>query len=222
MTQLYLIRHCEAEGNSKGLLQGSIDLDITETGARQLEYLGKRFENIHLDRIYSSPLIRTQKTAHAVADRKGLNVEIYDGLRELDCGIFEGIPFAEIFEKYPEFREMWLEHPQDINPEGGEPMRVTYERIWEAVVDIARQNPDKTVACATHGGVTRCLLCRLLYGEIECLKDTGWTDNTAVTLLEFDDELNPRIVFLNDSSHVPVEFMPKRSKIASYAKEENK
>ena len=83
-------------------------------------------------------------------------------------------------------------------------------------------NPDKTVACATHGGVTRCLLCRLLYGEIECLKDTGWTDNTAVTLLEFDEELNPRIVFANDASHVPVAFMPKRSKIASYAKEENK
>ena len=219
MTRLYLIRHCEAEGNQKRLLQGSIDLDISETGARQLEFLGKRFENIHLDRIYSSPLIRTQKTARAVAVPKNMQIEIHEGLRELDCGIYEGRPFHEIFEKFPEFEEIWLYHPQDIDPEGGEPMRVTYERIWKAVLDIVRKNPDKTIAAATHGGVTRCLMCRILYGSIDKLKDTAWTDNTAVTLLEFDEDLKPNVVFFNDASHVPDEFMPKRSKISSFSEE---
>lgn len=217
MTKLYLIRHCEALGNLNHLLQGSTDLDISETGAKQLEFLGQRFKGIHLDRIYSSPLIRTRKTALAVAEPKGMDIEICEDLREIDCGVYDGKPFTELFANDPEFEEMWANHPQDADIEGGEPMRVSYERIWNAVLSIVRENRGKTIAAATHGGVTRLLLCRLIYGDIGRLKDTGWTDNTAVTLLEFDDELNPTIVFKNDASHVPEEYMPQASRIANFS-----
>mgnify|MGYP002520493897 CR=1 FL=1 len=40
------------------IFQGSTDLDISPIGEKQLEYLKKRFENIHIDKIYSSPLIQ--------------------------------------------------------------------------------------------------------------------------------------------------------------------
>ena len=75
-----MVRHCEAEGNVKRIFQGISDLDITELGAKQLKYLEKRFENIPLDKIYSSPLIRTQKTAAAVKGTKDIEIEINDGL----------------------------------------------------------------------------------------------------------------------------------------------
>ena len=39
MTKIYIVRHCEAIGNVKRIFQGSTDLDISETGAKQLEYL---------------------------------------------------------------------------------------------------------------------------------------------------------------------------------------
>ena len=52
MTRLYLIRHCEALGNAKRLFQGSTDLDISEMGAKQLEYLKERFSKIPLDCVY--------------------------------------------------------------------------------------------------------------------------------------------------------------------------
>ena len=50
MTKIYIVRHCEAIGNVKRIFQGSTDLDISETGAKQLEYLKKRFADIPLDR----------------------------------------------------------------------------------------------------------------------------------------------------------------------------
>ena len=37
MTEIYLVRHCEAMGNVKRLFQGSTDLDISETGEKQLK-----------------------------------------------------------------------------------------------------------------------------------------------------------------------------------------
>ncbi len=78
---------------------------------------------------------------------------------------------------------------------------------------IAAENDGKTVACATHGGVMRCLHCRLLLGDINRLSEMGWSDNTAVTLLRFDKDNKVEVVFYNDSSHLPEELIPKRSRL---------
>ena len=216
MTEIYLVRHCEAMGNVKRLFQGSTDLDISETGEKQLEYLKRRFANIPLDKVYTSPLIRAYKTALAVIGDKKLTPIKCDGLREMGGGIVEGKPFTEAFGENPELAEIWDKHPQDFAPEGGEPMNDAYERIWRTIKEIAADNCGKTVACASHGGVIRCLLCRLLYGDISHLAEMGWSDNTAVTLLRFGGEEMPEVVFYNDASHLPPELIPKRSRLSSF------
>ena len=213
MTYIYLIRHCEAMGNQKRLFQGSTDCDISDTGAKQLEYLAERFKSIKLDAVFSSPLIRTQKTAHAIADYKGLPVILRENLIELHGGIVEGKPFQEAFSSIEGLADAWNNHPQDFAPQGGEPMRNAYERIYTEILDLAQQNRNKTIAIATHGGVSRCLMCRILYNDINRLKDVPWCENTAVTLLKIDDDNKIGVEFFNDYSHVPVQYMPKRNRI---------
>lgn len=216
MTKLYIVRHCEAMGNVKRLFQGTSDFDISETGEKQLSYLTERFRDIALDKVYTSPLTRTRKTALAVIGNRDLTPIDEPGLIELDGGIVEGKPFLETFRSIPGLADAWDNHPEDFAPEGGEKMRDAYVRIWETVKKIAAENKDKTIACATHGGVTRCLLCRLLKGDIKALSTMPWSENTAVTLLEFDDTLNPTVVFYNDVSHLPKELIPKRSRLSSF------
>lgn len=216
MTEIYMVRHCEAMGNVKRLFQGSSDFDISETGVKQLEYLKNRFKNIKLDKVYTSPLIRARKTALAVIGDRDLKPIDEKGLIELDGGIVEGKPFIETFNSIPGLADTWDNHPEDFAPEGGEKMRDAYERIWNTVKKIAAQNAGKTVACTTHGGVTRCLLCRLLKGDITKLSEMPWSENTAVTLLRFDDKLNPEVVFYNDTSHLPEKLIPKHSRLSSF------
>ena len=213
MTYIYLIRHCEAMGNQKRLFQGSTDCDISDTGAKQLEYLAERFKGIKLDAVFSSPLIRTQKTAHAIAGYKGLPVNLRENLVELHGGIVEGRPFQEAFSSIEGLADAWNNHPQDFAPQGGEPMRNAYERIYTEILDLAQQNRNKTIAVATHGGVSRCLMCRILYNDINRLKDVPWCENTAVTLLKIDDDNKISVEFFNDYSHVPSQYMPKRNRI---------
>lgn len=216
MTKIYIVRHCEAMGNVMRIFQGSSDTEISETGEKQLEYLKKRFENTEIDTVFSSPLIRARKTALAVIGERNI-VPIDDkGLIELDGGIVEGKPFRETFNSIPGLADAWDNHPEDFAPEGGEKMRDAYERIWSTVKKIAAENTDKTVVCATHGGVTRCLLCRLLKGDIKKLSEMPWSENTAVSLIEFDETLNPTVVFYNDVSHLPGELIPKRSRLSSF------
>ena len=128
----------------------------------------------------------------------------------------EGKPFVETFNSIPGLADTWDNHPEDFAPEGGEKMRDAYERIWNTVKKIAAENTGKTVACTTHGGVTRCLLCRLLKGDNKKLSEMPWSENTAVTLIRFDNELNPEVVFYNDTTHLPEELIPKRSRLSSF------
>ena len=217
MTRIYVVRHREALGNVQHVFQGHCDLDITETGKKQLECLEKRFESIELDKIYSSPLKRTRATANAIKGDKAITPLICDGLIEINGGFLEGKPTSETFGTMPELSDIWLNHPHKFHPDGGEFMGDAYERIWETVLNIAKENEGKNIACATHGGVTRCLLCRLLFGDIEKLKNVPWSDNTAITLIEFDSDFNPTLKFYNDVSHLPPELNLPKNRISKYA-----
>ena len=92
VTTLYLIRHCEALGNINDTFQGSIDEDITEKGAKQLEKLAERCRKLTFDVIYSSPLIRAYKTAEAANKYHGLPI-----IKDKD---FEEINGGELIEDF--------------------------------------------------------------------------------------------------------------------------
>lgn len=214
MTKIYLVRHCEALGNIRRVFQGHTDLDISELGNEQLSALSKRFENIKIDKVYTSPLLRARKTAQAIIGSKTLKAEIDEGLIELNAGIFENNPF-EMMNEFPDIADAWNFHPQDFNPPEGESMKDAYKRIWNTVKKIAKNNNGKTVACATHGGVMRCINCRLIKNDINELKNIDWAGNTAVSLVEFDDELNYTVRIYNDISHLPENLINKKSQIVS-------
>lgn len=205
------------------IFQGSTDLDISPIGAKQLEYLKKRFENIHIDKIYSSPLIRAQKTAEAIKGEKDIEIVLLKELAELHGGVVEGRKFAEAFATIEGLADAWDNHPQDFAPPEGETMRHAYERIWDAIQYIVKNNKNKTIACSSHGGLTRCLTCRLMKNDINELKNIPWSDNTAVMLFEIDDNMNISLKYCNDVSHLPKELVPDtRSRLSTSYTEETK
>ena len=56
MTEIYLIRHTQAEGNRYRIMQGHWDGGVTARGERQIELLAARFREIPVDAVYSSDL----------------------------------------------------------------------------------------------------------------------------------------------------------------------
>ena len=78
-----LVRHGETEWNATGQYQGQTDIPLSETGRAQAAALGKRFETIHVDAVYSSPLQRAYDTARAIAEPKGLLIQKVEGFKEL-------------------------------------------------------------------------------------------------------------------------------------------
>lgn len=128
MTRVILIRHCEAEGNVKQIFQGHTDAPITENGRRQLELLALRLRNTKIDVLYSSPLVRAYETAVAINQYHNLPILQEQGLMELDGGEWEGIPWTDLPEKFPEMAEIWWTAPYEFVSEQGESMRQIYDR----------------------------------------------------------------------------------------------
>ena len=59
MTQIFLVRHGQSEGNLFRRVQGQTDVELTADGKAQLPYLTKRFAETPLAAVYTSPLRRS-------------------------------------------------------------------------------------------------------------------------------------------------------------------
>ncbi len=205
MTRIYLVRHAEAIGNIQEFFQGHIDTELSEKGKKQIAALAERFKDISFDKIISSPLKRAIATAEAV--NKYHSFEIYADKRliEIDGGVWEGVKWTELEKLYPDDYDKWKNRMWEFHSKDGESMTCVYERMRSAVTDIAAENAGKTTVLVSHGCALRNFLAYAEFGDITHLADVGWSDNTAVSLIEFDNTLTPHIVFKNDSTHLPRE-----------------
>ena len=202
MTRILLIRHCEAEGNIKRLFQGHTDADISENGERQLLRLAERCKDMELDFLYSSPLIRAQKTARAAGTHHDLPLKLDPGLMEINGGVWEGKAWSSFPLLYPEQARRWNLSPWEFHPEGGESMRELHKRIWNTIIAIARRHTGSTVGIVSHGCAIRNFLCRAHGYPIEKLNEISWSDNTGISIIDFDAEMKPEVLLENDASHL--------------------
>ncbi len=202
MTQLYIIRHAEAEGNVYRRVHGQYDALVTPRGLKQIKALENRFEGVQLDAVYSSDLYRTRKTAGALYIPRGLPLITVPGLREFDLGVWEDLTWSEAALKYPEEFEIFKNEPWRFSISGGESMRALSDRVYRAVCDIADENPGKTVAVVTHGIAIRALMRRLEGLEENQIKEIQHCDNTAVALVQTDGRHAFKVVYREDNSHL--------------------
>lgn len=208
MTKIYLVRHCESEGNKKRIFQGRHNTDISEKGAKQLACLAERFKDVGLDKIYSSSLLRARKTALAIAERKGMTVETDDAFIEINLGELDGNPWDFIFDNNPDLKYAWYNEPYNFAPPGGETMKQIYTRAKNGLKKLvdAPENKDKTILIATHGCCLRNLLCYVMFDDIKRLGEVPGSSNTGVTLL-LCDENGIKIDCQGDVSHLPEELV---------------
>lgn len=148
--KLFVARHGETRWNAMNKVCGRTDLPLTDVGFRQAEKLADRTENLGIDLIIASPMLRARQTAEAVATRLGLEIMTDDRLIEQDYGIFEGAD-----RKDPGFlankRQFAFRYP------GGESMMDVAYRVYSLIEEVRVKYPDRTVLLVCHGGVCRLL-----------------------------------------------------------------
>lgn len=149
MTHIYLIRHGQSEGNLYDLFLGHTDLDLTELGRKQAERVTTYFENIEIDAIFSSDLLRAYHTACPLAKMKNLSIIKCPNMREIFAGEWEGKVFADIRKTYP-MGDIWWNDTGNARPDGGESVAELQQRVLAEVSRLARENEGKSICIFTH------------------------------------------------------------------------
>lgn len=157
-----LIRHGETEWNRREIFRGQIDVGLNENGIRQAEWLGEHLGQLKMDAVYSSPLRRAVDTARAVARHHGLEVQIVDGLIDIDYGEWQGLAREEVERIYPDLYKDWLENPHQVRMPGGETLDEVRRRAHAVFLDTVSRHKGEDVAIVSHRVVNKVLICALL------------------------------------------------------------
>ena len=188
MTTLLLIRHGESLANREGFFAGQCDVPLEEKGHLQAR-LTAEFIHSHypVDRVYASDLCRAWDTGNAVAQPLGLEVIAEPRLREVFSGQWQGLTFPQIIAQYEQDYQVWLTDIGNCTCTGGESICDLYQRVYEALEEIAEQNPQKTVVIATHATPIRAIQCVMSGHPLSHMKDIPWVSNASVTELFYEN-----------------------------------
>lgn len=206
-TQIYLVRHCESEGNACRRNHAQFDGFVTRKGLAQAEALTERFENIPVTAIYSSDSYRSRVTAAPLAERKGLSVKYRMLLREYTIGCWEGTAIGSTALAYPDLWKIWITTPYAHQIPGADNFEIVADRGVEIIRRMAEENPGGIVVAVTHSCTLYCTLTKLLHQPISYYTQIKSGDNTAVTLVEVDEDGQMEVIYINDDSHLPKELL---------------
>lgn len=203
--EIYYIRHADADsGTTDG--RDICDRDVTPLGEKQLELLSKRFYSAEVDAILASPLVRTVKTAAAVANGVGDNIPIEIIPELIEKGStpgYYGLPLNELKEYYDNLT-LCKDKIYPLSKSGDE--TESKEQCLERARAVAEYLKNRftfgqRIVVVSHG----IFAMNFYQAAMGIVNEYGFrmsTFNTAVTKLSFSSDGVKRIVFHNDVSHL--------------------
>lgn len=195
---IYLIRH----GRQCSKLC-NVDVELAPEGREQADLLGQRLKNYDIEAVYSSDLIRARETADIINKHLNKPRVIDERWQEANFGGMTGLTNEEMREKYGNFLEKRATMTEDIPyPDGGENCRMVFERSFEALKDLTKENYEN-VCVVTHGGVIRALLTGIVGADYAKWLTYGrQLENCSISHILYDEKMKTfHIERLNDFAH---------------------
>ena len=205
--RLLLIRHGQTPGNVLGQLDTAHPgPGLTELGERQAAALARSLANEQIDRLYASTLIRTQITAAPLSTLRGLEIEVLEGLREIEAGSLEKLTDKESHLRYLGTVFGWaggeLQRRMPAGPSGHE----FFERFDASIARIAAAASAETAGggAGTAAVVSHGAAIRVWAGLRATNVEAGFAArhvlaNTGIVALEGDPDAGWRLIHWADS-----------------------
>jgi len=183
--RLYLIRHGQTAGNVKGALDTALPgPPLTELGQTQAQALADAIGGEPIVAVYASQATRAQQTAAPLALRLGVDVQVIEGVKEVDAGDVEGRTDREAVLVYMDAVRAWTRGELDVGIPGGETGKQVRTRMLAAVGQLRAKHeetdPDGIVVLVSHGGAMR-LSAEWLADNVPAeVADSGLIPNTGI------------------------------------------
>lgn len=170
----------------------------------QARTLAARLASLPLDRIYSSDLSRSLETTGIIVASQPKTVSVLPmaDLRECHYGLWEGLTYEEISERFAKDWQVWVQGGRIGSPTGGEDFISLGKRAGRVFDAAAREAQEgKTVLISAHRGPIRAMICHVL-GLEQTFRSRFFVTNCSLSAIECHPDHRPRLVLLNDTSHL--------------------
>jgi broad specificity phosphatase PhoE len=204
---IYFVRHGQSELNKEKVHQYS-HTPLSELGQKQAELVAERLSKIQVDKIISSPYLRTKQTTEIINKKlkKPLEFSILVAESRHNPSILEGKSYEDpelesinklLNENYsnPNFRHSNEENFFDFK-----------ERCLKALEFLENQK-EENILVITHSFIIIMMVTLMIWREKTTpenyldFRRILHTDNTGITWCQFDGA-SWRLITWNDSTHI--------------------
>lgn len=157
-TRIHLIRHGQVEGFDQPRYNGQADVALTDVGVEQYHILRERLADSPISACYASDLGRCVAGAGIICQKFGIDPVFRPELRELNIGIWEGMTWHEIKERWPTEWRARLNDLVNFRVPQGENLLDVEARVMPVITEILGRHAGREVLVVGHGGVNRIVL----------------------------------------------------------------
>ncbi len=206
--KLYLIRHAESHGNTKGKIISTTNFELTEKGIAQARRIGAKLcAELKGKKVsaYCSSLARARQTLQEILQctrHEDTVITETSCLKEMDLGLLEGMSWEERRQKCPEID--LDEKLSLLRAPGGESYEDVKKRCLTFIESHLKDTDnDSNIIIVSHGITLRVLTNLLLNRPDEDINHLNWMENTALTELARQKQSHTyQVIRLNDYSHL--------------------
>lgn len=194
--KILLVRHGETDWNVAKKIQGSTDTPLNETGIQQAKKLAETLamRSTPIRYIYTSKLSRAADTARIAAEKLGIKWGIMEGIEEINFGLWEGISWEEVAERFPTEYQAWRKNRRYEIPPQGESYQELLVRVVAALQkllkELEEENKKETkegdIVIVTHSADIMTLLSFIYDTPFHEMVKRYKTENTAIIEIESD------------------------------------
>ena len=170
-TTLILLRHGVTPHTLSKRFSGGLGGDnpgLSDDGRAQVrlaaEWLAPAAERVAA--VVASPVRRTRESAEIAAAVLQTKVVEEPGFAETEFGVWDGLTFAEVGERYPEQMKAWL-GSLDVAPEGGESFRTVEARVLAGLDRVLATYAGQAVVVVSHVTPIKILVAHALGAPLE-------------------------------------------------------
>lgn len=200
-TTLLLVRHALNDWVGDRLAGWTPNVHLNDKGRAQAEALAQRLVGCPIAAVYTSPLERAVETAQAIAAPHRLEVQIREGVAEVEYGEWTGQSLKDLAKE-----EAWRVvqfYPSGARFPGGEAIREMQARAMAELDAIVAAHPSEMVVVVSHADVIKAALATYVGLHLDLFQrlvvSPASLNELTVT------PMGPRLVRLNDTAHVPQE-----------------
>ncbi|MDI2021186.1 histidine phosphatase family protein [Paenarthrobacter nicotinovorans] len=192
--KLLLIRHGQTPGNVAGQLDTTFPgPGLTALGERQAAALPEALADEAIDALYTSTLLRTQRTVLPLVKATGLQPTILDGVHEIEAGSLEKKTDHESHMRYMSTVFAWTDGDLDVRMPGAFAGHDFFARFDASVEQVAAAG-HQTAVIVSHGAAIRCWAGRRASDIDAVFARTHQLPNTGIVALEGDPASGWRVL----------------------------